>query len=144
MKNLNKKICAIALAGMVVFGGVAASGLQSFAASGAASFQQKRVHDNQVIDEIEEMLEKLSLEKGCKKYEILAVYGSRERAEKELKEGKVSQIRSLSGYVPVVRQERRLRNILGRFVGEFDVFAIYYKGLSYIIGVEELVEEFAE
>ena len=33
MKNLYKKISAVILAGMVVFGGVAASGVQSFAAS---------------------------------------------------------------------------------------------------------------
>ena len=31
MKNLNKKIGAVALAGMVVFGGVAVSGVKSFA-----------------------------------------------------------------------------------------------------------------
>ena len=34
MKNLNKKIGAVALAGMVVLGGFAASGAQSFAFSG--------------------------------------------------------------------------------------------------------------
>ena len=33
MKNLYKKISAVVLAGMVVFGGVSASGVQSFAAS---------------------------------------------------------------------------------------------------------------
>ena len=40
MKNLNRKLSVIALSGMAVFGGVAASGVQAFAAGGVAVKQE--------------------------------------------------------------------------------------------------------
>ena len=43
MKNLNKKIGAIALAGMVVFGGVAAGGVQVFASEVGFSQQEQQL-----------------------------------------------------------------------------------------------------
>lgn len=58
MKNLNRKLSVIALSGMAVFGGVAASGVQAFAAGNGVVVQQ------QAQDKVAEDLQELIVEVG--------------------------------------------------------------------------------
>lgn len=58
MKNLNRKLSVIALSGMAVFGGVAVSGVQAFAAQPEVKVEQ------QVKDEAAEKVQNLIKEAG--------------------------------------------------------------------------------
>ena len=59
MKNLNRKLSVIALSGMAVFGGVAVSGVQAFAAGNEVA-----VVEQEVKDEAAEKLQKLIRDAG--------------------------------------------------------------------------------
>lgn len=61
MKNLNRKLSVIALSGMAVFGGVAVSGVQAFAAQPEVKVEQQQEQDKAVA-EVQKMIEDLHFE----------------------------------------------------------------------------------
>jgi hypothetical protein len=89
MKNLHKKIGAMVLAGMVVFGGVAAGGVNSFAASNKVmvsnKIQERKVRNVENIirgygqllgvSPNEEGLDKINIGKDKKNRKIMRVNG---------------------------------------------------------------------
>ena len=79
MKNLNKKIGAVALAGMVVFGGVAVSGVKSF-----ADVKPPVECGSQEIND--EAWGKLEVAARKYDYKIIEFFGSGQNAKKEAKE----------------------------------------------------------
>ena len=78
MKNLHKKIGAMVLAGMVVLGGVAAGGVNSFAAS-----KDKVCISNKVKN-----LQKIKVENSIKNYGILLEESSDEKEIDNIKNEK--------------------------------------------------------
>lgn len=54
MKNLNRKLSVIALSGMAVFGGVAVSGVQAFAAGNGVAVEQQA--QDKVVEEVQELI----------------------------------------------------------------------------------------
>ena len=59
MKNLNKKISAVALASMVVLGGVAVSSVQSFAAPRQALLVENQEIQDKDAEEVQKMIKEL-------------------------------------------------------------------------------------
>ena len=57
MKNLNRKLSVIALSGMAVFGGVAVSGVQAFAAGNGVAVEQKVKDEG--VEKLQDMINKL-------------------------------------------------------------------------------------
>lgn len=122
MKNLHKKISAIILAGMVVSGGVVASGVSSFANSvNINQLQQQN-------DDVEEML-KVHLRKYD--YKIEGRYSSKEAAKRAALKQKGHK--KVYGGVRVLKDSNidKLLYNLWRF--NYQVVAIQYKGKYFVI-----------
>lgn len=56
MKNLNRKLSVIALSGMAVFGGVAVSGVQAFAAGNGVAVEQQA--QDKVVEDLQREIRK--------------------------------------------------------------------------------------
>ena len=115
MKNLNKKIGAVALAGMVVFGGFAAGGVQSFAAEQASSVVKEKIQD----DGVQELQAMINLLYFVNIYKVLESSKDKKKliskAEK-ICEGSKFFVRG-SMKLNSKSPEKSLNNILGRKLG---------------------------
>ena len=132
MKNLNKKIGAVALAAMVLAGGVAASGVKSFAAGQASSIQREVIENDENVKEIMRALADLS----GKKYQVLKIVNSKQDVKSELKSGVgASYVKSCLNYVPSIINKGQLPKKLRGFL-MYDSFGFIYKNKAYVIGVE--------
>ena len=130
MKNLNRKLSVIALSGMAVFGGVAVSGVQAFAAPKGASVKQEVSNVENVKNEIKLALGNLS----GKHYDILEVVNSRAEAKKVLQDGILSKQNKVSKYIPKIKNGQLSKKLKGFLMN--DGFIIDYKGNHYVIGLE--------
>ena len=86
MKNLNKKISAVALASMVVLGGVAANGAQSFADSKKSSLVDERNVQDDDMKELNKLIKKSYYKSGFP-YEAFKYIGSKQDARNKIKRG---------------------------------------------------------
>ena len=126
MKNIHKKISAIILAGMVVSGGVVASGVSSFANSNSVFINQQ-----QQKDDVEEMLKKhLKLYD----YRIKGEYSSKEEAKKAALEYK--GYKRVYGGVRSFNDKNIDRLLYRLWSAYYQIIAIEYKGHYFVIGLD--------
>lgn len=127
MKNLNKKISSVVLASMVLFGGIAASSVQSFAAFGKASLinvaQRNPEQDWKKIDDYF-----ISIHKN---YKVDDSAGSRSEALAKAKKlySDVKKYQKIILKLNDKNFERRLKMLSS----EFDAFVVEYHGMWYLI-----------
>lgn len=127
MKNLNKKISSVVLASMVLFGGFAASGVQSFAAFGKPSLinvaQRDPVEDWKKIDDYF-----ISVHKNFK---VDASAGSRAEALAKAKE----LYSNVKKYQKIILKlnDNNFKRRLKMLSDEYEAFVVEYKGMWYLI-----------
>ena len=124
MKNIHKKISAIILAGMVVSGGVVASGVSSFANSVNINQQQQN-------DDVEEVLK-----------EHLRLYDYRIKGEYDSKEAAKEAALKYKGRKKVYGGVRSLNDknidklLYKLWSFNYQIVAIEYKGRYFVIGLD--------
>ena len=124
MKNIHKKISAIILAGMVVSGGVVASGVSSFANSVNINQQQQN-------DDVEEVLkEHLRLYD----YRIKGIYDSKAEAKKAALQYR--GLKRVYGGVMVLKDSNINRLLYRLWSVNYQVVAIQYRGQYFVIGLD--------
>ena len=130
MKNLNRKLSVIALSGMAVFGGVAASGVQAFAAGGAAVKQE--VQKNGVAE-----LQKQIDRAGFGGIYVVVKQGNRQKLLAEAQDIAKNSKFFVRGSMSVNHNnpKKSLERILGR---KHAALVLRYKGENYLV-VEDLV-----
>lgn len=135
MKNLNRKLSVIALSGMAVFGGVAASVVPAFASSGLQVEQQAQDKDD---------IEKLNSEINNVGFSYRALLGKKFKNRKDA----IDAMNSAYGHssrlnVSSARNgERKLGKILKVFANKGDrVFVLQYNQDWYVIGLENLLKK---
>lgn len=132
MKNLNKKLSVIALSGMAVFGGVAVSGIQAFAAGNEVVVEQE------VQDEVAAELDKLILKSGFS-YKVLHSNNSKDKAREVMKE-KYGGSSRLNNYAPSVKKSN-IKRYLQKFAEDgARVFVLKYGGKWHVVGLPKLLK----
>lgn len=132
MKNLNRKLSVIALSGMAVFGGVAASGIQAFAASDVSVFEQE-VQDKDIA-ELNELILKADFS-----YKALSKHGSKKEAREAMRNqyGKAKKLNNASPSV----NKKNIKKVLGIFAQNGDrVFVLKHKSNYYVVGLPDLLK----
>lgn len=125
MKSFYRKISAVALASMMLFGGVAVSGVQSFAGSqsliGVA--QRDPEQDWEKIDDFFKKIHKL--------FKVDDSAGS--RGEARLKANKLYA--GVQKYQSIILKlnDRNFEKRLGMLSSEYDAFIVEYNGMFYLI-----------
>ena len=132
MKNLNKKISSVVLASMVLFGGFAASGVQSFASSKGESLVVKKNLYNPDMEKLDDAVEKLD-----SRYHVIEGYGSLDSVEKAVLLQYSHYARFNSNIISV--NDNNLSRRLKMFLKDKpDSFIVKYKGMWYAIGLKNL------
>ena len=122
MKNLNRKLSVIALSGMAVFGGVAVSGVQAFAAQPGVKVEQQA---QDKVAKLQQLIEKVGYDRIYK----VVKSGDRKALLDEAQQIASNSrffnrgVRSVSASNPEKSLERILRQrqaaIVVKFQGEF-------------------------
>lgn len=131
MKNLNKKISVIALSGMAVFGGVAASVVPAFAASEVAVEQEVQ---DEGIKALNKKIKNASYKGRSFDYKAFASFKSKEAAKEALKK-----------YGRANNHVRKVDHRLGRYLAMFAdigarVFILEENGNWYLVGLPDLLK----
>ena len=127
MKNLYKKIGALVLAGMVVAGGFAASGAQSFAGSKSSSQKWEQLEDQRDI--AKEKVEKMINDSKYKKYKVIASFFVREMLLEKGESYRYSVNKFRRGVARISNKER-LEKLLS--LG-FNAVMIQHDGMFHLI-----------
>ena len=134
MKNLYKKLGAIALAGMVVAGGFAASGAQSFANSKKPypyliqKFQKEEELEKK-REEAKEKVQKIIESFGNSDYEVVKSYFSKNIIQKDLIDN-YSHLGIPYLRIPRVRRNSQLKSLLSF---NYSVFMVEFDGMYHLI-----------
>ena len=127
MKNLNRKISAVALSSMVMFGGVAVSGISSFAAS------SKGVSVEQQKDGVRERLEA-----HCRKYDyrVKEEFSSKEEAKQAIKAIKDQGFFKVYGGIRKLNKGNidKLLKQLWRY--NYERVVVEFEGKLFLIGLD--------
>lgn len=130
MKNLNRKLSVIALSGMAVFGGVAASGVQAFAAPREIELADE-VSDP-IIEEINGVLKDLLVA-----FRVVKVVNDKSEARQELRSGIYPKA---SNSIISVKKQNDLSRVLNKVIRgnnfRYHSFGLSYQGKCYIIQVK--------
>lgn len=127
MKNLNRKLSVIALSGMAVFGGVAASGVQAFAAPKEVVVEQEVKDEDEV--KLQSMINELQygniykvIESSKNRNAILDKAEAKHRGSKFFQKRSVS----LNQHNPKRSLDRLLRN-------RYDAVVVKFNGKYFLI-----------
>ena len=127
MKNLNKKIGAVALAGMVVAGGVAAAGVQSFAASESKSLIGQEQQQNN-----EKAERRLNFYCGFNGYKVLDSFNNPKDIKKEAR--KHAGISRVYSSIIDLNSENIFDKLDRLLSGRWNIVMVRYEGMYYLIG----------
>ena len=127
MKNIHKKISAIILAGMVVSGGVVASGVSSFADSSPVSISQSQQSKDKVKEKLKSYLRKYD-------YRIKGEYDSKEAAKEAAL--KYKGRKKVYGGVRSLNDKNIDKLLYKLWSFNYQIVAVEYKGRYFVIGLD--------